>query len=56
MYKVITEKVEAMCADGAADEQLAMAARFKIIWLVIIQGSRVDTIRRRLSCVQQSHW
>ena len=29
---------------------------FKIVWLVIIQGSRVDTIRRRLSCVQQSHW
>ena len=31
MYKIITEKVEAMCADGAADEQLAMAAGFESI-------------------------
>ena len=55
MYKIITEKVEAMCADGAADEQLAMAAGFESIWLVI-QGARVDIIWRGLRCVRQIDW
>ena len=52
MFQVMTEKVEAMCADGAADEQLAMAAwiYLKITSRLGNPGARVDIIWCRVNC------